>query len=553
MHKAFACLLSITILASLLFGPTTAAQSTEVLVVPASTTLEVGATVVVEVQVRDVQDLYAVDLGLTFDAALLEVQDTDGNPANGVQVAAGTFLRSAYGFTAANGANNTTGEIRYIYSLLAPAAPVSGSGVLIRITFLARNPGSSPLPLEVLLANDSAGYIAAVTSAGLIVVSGDTATPTDTALATRTPTWTATRTPTRTATPLATFTPSRTRTATPTTMATATRTGTRPAPDHFLWLPLLLRAHLVPTPIPTRTPTPTQSPVPLPTASATPTTEASPSPSPTATRSATPTPVASPSPTAAATATVTYSPTPTGGAVATPTGGAVATPTGGAVATPTPMASVTPSPTPTAESTASPSPTGSATAPATPTPTESATPAPTGSATPTVEVTPSPTPQSRQLLLNSGFESDASWTLEGGIKPVYTMARVYSGDRSIRLGIILPESQPVWSSMWQEVDLPGDIKGAELSLYYFPVGWPEDVDGIYLYVTRASDGLILLSERWMQWEQSWHAHTVDLSARLLPYAGQRIRVRLGAYNNGDGMTAVYVDEVELWVTDVGHP
>jgi hypothetical protein len=51
----------------------------------------------------------------------------------------------------------------------------------------------------------------------------------------------------------------------------------------------------------------------------------------------------------------------------------------------------------------------------------------------------------------------------------------------------------------------------------------------------------------MQWEQAWHLYTVDLLSRLQPYAGQRIRLRVGVYNNGDGMTAVYVDDVELWV------
>jgi hypothetical protein len=151
------------------------------------------------------------------------------------------------------------------------------------------------------------------------------------------------------------------------------------------------------------------------------------------------------------------------------------------------------------------------------------------------------------LLLNPGFETDAAWTLEGGFKPVYTMARVYSGVRSIRLGIILPQSQPVWSSIWQEVDLPSHITEARLSLHYFPVGWPEDTDYIYLYVTRASDGTTLFSGRWMQWEQTWQSYTVDLLSHLQPYAGQRVRLRIGVYNDADGMTAVYLDEVELQV------
>ena len=516
MRTILICLLSIAILAGPLPGPwaraAVVAQGPAVLVVPASSVADVGATVTVEVQVHDVVDLYAVDLQVAFDPTLLEVQDADGNPANDVQVAAGSFLSSPYGFTAVNQANNITGEIRYVYSLLSPAAPVSGSGVLVRIAFLARNPGSSTVLLQALLANDRAGYISALVSDGIIVVSGNTATPTATGFATRTPTLTATRTPTHTLTPFVTFTPSRTptrtRTRTATPVLTATRTGTPPVPDHFVWLPLLLRDHLVPTPIPTETP------VPAPTASATPTVEGTPAPSPTADL----TPAATPS------------------------------------FTPTPTASATPSATPTVEPSASPSPTGSITAVATqsptPTPTGSVTPSPTVSVTPTGQVTPSPTPESRQLLLNPGFETDQAWTLEND-RPAYTMVRAHNGLRSMRLGIILPASGLVYTSIWQEVDLPGHVTSARLSLYYFPVGWPEDTDFVYLSVTRSSDGTTLFADHWMRWEQTWHSYTVDLLSRLQPYAGQRIRLRLGVKNDGDGMTAVYLDDTELQVSGSG--
>jgi hypothetical protein len=124
----------------------------------------------------------------------------------------------------------------------------------------------------------------------------------------------------------------------------------------------------------------------------------------------------------------------------------------------------------------------------------------------------------------------------------------------MRLGIILPYSLPIYSSVWQEVDLPSQLTEARLSLYYFPGGWPEDADIIYLRVTRANDGTVLFSQNWMEWEQAWHlwsANTAHLTASLLPCAGQRIRVRIGLRNIEDGMTAVYLDDVELWVTGSG--
>jgi hypothetical protein len=481
MRRALTCLLSIAAAGSLWLCAAAAAQSTQVLIVPPSITVAAGSTVTVDVRIQDVPDLYALDLQLAFDPALLEVQDADGTAANGTQIAAGNFLSSPYGFTALNQVDNITGTIRYVYSLLSPAVGVSGSGILASITFRARDPGSSALRLQMVLANSQAAYISAVVSDGLIVVSGDTATPT------RTMTHTPTPTSTSTATAAVTLTPSCTPTCTP----------TRPTPDHFMWLPLLLGAHSVPTltPLPSATPTPTTTHVPSPTASATPTLERSPSP--------------------------------------------------------TPTASVLPSATPTVAPTSSPSPTGTvtpvSTLSATPTPTASPIPSPTASATPTGPATPSPTPESRQLLLNPGFETDAGWALEGAVPPVYTMQRAHGGVRSVRLGIILPQTGAVYSSVRQEVDLPDHLSAALLSLYYFPAGWPEDADHLYLYVTRVSDGATLFSDSWMQWEQTWHAYTVDLLSGLQPYAGQRVRLRVGVYNNGDGMTAVFLDDVELWV------
>lgn len=447
MRRALEYLLSITTVVSLLVGATVGAQSTQVLVVPPSSVMAVGAAVTVEVQVHDVLDLYGVDIQIAFDPTVLQVQDADGNSANGVQITPGSFLTGGPGFTALNKADNSSGQIRYMYTRWAPAVAVSGGGVLARITFLGQGPGSSGLPLQMQLANDRAESLPAAVSDGVIVVSGEVGTPTPTAAATRTSTLTATPS----ATLVNTNTPSRTSTRTP------TRTRTPPAGDHRLFLPIFLPVRLVPT--------------------------------------LTATPSATPAPTGTITPAATRSPTPT--------------------------------------------------------PTASATVSPTASATPTHAVTPSPTPEFRQLLLNPGFETDAAWVLDGGVKPVYTMARVHSELRSIRLGIILPQSQRVWSSIWQEVDLPSHITEAHLSLYYFPVGWPEYTDDIYLYITRASDDTTLFSDRWMRWEQTWHPYTVDLSARLLPYAGQRIRVRIGVYNDGEGMTAVYVDDVELQVAGSG--
>ncbi len=82
-----------------------------------------------------------------------------------------------------------------------------------------------------------------------------------------------------------------------------------------------------------------------------------------------------------------------------------------------------------------------------------------------------------------------------------------------------------------------------LSLYFYPVSTQVDTDDMYVVVYRADDGQTLRSYRWMDWHEAWNLHTID----LLEFAGQRIRLQIGAYNDGSGATAVYVDDVELWV------
>jgi hypothetical protein len=180
------------------------AASTQVLLVPASGVVMLGQTIAVEVRVQDVTDLYGVDIRLNFDATKLQVQDADGDPGNGVQIEEGNFPDPAQGRVAQNLADNSTGQVRYVVALFAPAPAVSGSGVTARITFLGIAPGISLLDLAATLADDSAQPIPATVTGGQITVSAGTDTPTATATRTETPVMTATRTATRTATPTGT-------------------------------------------------------------------------------------------------------------------------------------------------------------------------------------------------------------------------------------------------------------------------------------------------------------------------------------------------------------
>ncbi len=209
------------------------AQGAQVLLSPASSVVAPGGTVSVEVQVRDVVDLYGVDIHLAFDAARLEVQDADPIKA-GVQIAPGDLLTAGPGYEAQNIADNIVGEVRYVFVPMTPAAPVSGSGAVARIAFRGRSPGESALTfVEVSLANHLADPIPAVASDGRIVVSGATAT------ATATSTGSPTGFPTASATP------------------TATRTG---QVLQTVFLPIVLSNYTTPAPEPSPSLTPTSTP-----------------------------------------------------------------------------------------------------------------------------------------------------------------------------------------------------------------------------------------------------------------------------------------------------
>ena len=119
--------------------------ATGILIQPSSSNVPVGDTVTVDIRIEAVTDLYGVDVRLSFDPTLLEVQDADGNPANGVQIEVGSF--PAPDVVVNNEADNSAGTIWYAVSQrndLHPD-PVSGSGVAASVTFKGLAVGTSPV------------------------------------------------------------------------------------------------------------------------------------------------------------------------------------------------------------------------------------------------------------------------------------------------------------------------------------------------------------------------------------------------------------------------
>ena len=147
------------------------AQSTMVLVQPSASEVDADDTVPVEVRIEDVVDLYGVDVRLSFDPMLLEVQDADGNPANGVQIQGGGF--PAPNFVVKNEADNSAGTVWYAVSQMNPTEPVSGSGVVVSVTFKGLTDGVSSVAFTYQKIVEKDGDpISATTQDGQITVIG---------------------------------------------------------------------------------------------------------------------------------------------------------------------------------------------------------------------------------------------------------------------------------------------------------------------------------------------------------------------------------------------
>jgi len=217
--------------------------------------------------------------------------------------------------------------------------------------------------------------------------------------------------------------------------------------------------------------------------------------------------------------------------------------------TPSPTPSPSPSPTVTATALPSPSPSPTLTGSATPSPSPSLTPGvsetPTTGPSPTPTATATSTPQYTQLILNHSFEREEAWEILRTTYPAgYSVGRAHSGSRSMRLGIDTGYNVESYSSVQQTVDIPSGVTQAELSFYYFPVSAQVDGDLIYFCVLPTSGGGESDCTYWTDHNQAWNLRTFD----LLGYAGQRVNLRFGVKNDGhDGITAVYLDDVELRV------
>ena len=147
-------LVTFVMLAALCVAAPARAQEGAKVGVFADLEIPLNACVEVPVEVRDVSDLYAVDLTIRFDPDILQVEDADPNRA-GVQPGLATFLDA--GMTLFNEVDNETGIVRFVMTQINPSEGKSGSGNLLVLYFMGKQVGASPVTVEKVEASNRLG------------------------------------------------------------------------------------------------------------------------------------------------------------------------------------------------------------------------------------------------------------------------------------------------------------------------------------------------------------------------------------------------------------
>ena len=143
------------------------AQTTTISISPQSNLATVGQTLKVNIQINNVQNLYGVDIALTWDTSMLKLvsNQTFVPVSNGAGILNGPIL------FVQESADQSIGEYNLIATSENPAGAFSGSGTLATLTFTVTSTGSSALTL--ISSTSSAPQLASYAAPG----SGETSQP----------------------------------------------------------------------------------------------------------------------------------------------------------------------------------------------------------------------------------------------------------------------------------------------------------------------------------------------------------------------------------------
>jgi hypothetical protein len=124
--------------------------STIVAVIPSSVSAHIGEQFNVTVSLSNVQNLYGLEVILTWDPAVLRVSKVDLRL--GVETYPDGILHESSSspsiFIAENNLTQTGGEYSLVATSMAPASSFSGSGNIVRLTFEPTAVGTSKIDIE---------------------------------------------------------------------------------------------------------------------------------------------------------------------------------------------------------------------------------------------------------------------------------------------------------------------------------------------------------------------------------------------------------------------
>ena len=126
------------------------AQGTTVRVQPSKTSPKNGETFTMDITISNVQNLYAVDVSLTWNNAIIRI--TGASPQLGVESHPGGVLHQSV-YIAENSMSQQSGTYHLLATSEGSAAGFSGSGKIVTLTFLVVQAGHSQLTLETELAD----------------------------------------------------------------------------------------------------------------------------------------------------------------------------------------------------------------------------------------------------------------------------------------------------------------------------------------------------------------------------------------------------------------
>lgn len=140
----------VSLLVILLFSlaaPALAQGRAQVYILPPTEALATGQPVTVDVIAEGVSNLYGAEIHMRFDPTMVRLEDADSQQ-DGIQITPGSLLAPDQGFVVANTSDNAAGTAVFAITLVNPAPPVDGGGVVARLTFVPLQPGALRLELE---------------------------------------------------------------------------------------------------------------------------------------------------------------------------------------------------------------------------------------------------------------------------------------------------------------------------------------------------------------------------------------------------------------------